>query len=163
MISALQSAKPNKRREVRVRIGDPRECVNAVSSAIAREVNKEFRARQCPTLEEDKAWQLAETKALRPLCCGILESSDGAVISTFCSTLGAKDLEEIEVYVEPHRLILAAKNAEGAGSATAYRVLPFAEEVDPLSVKAALKQNGALLEIKLRKAAKEPLVQRRAA
>lgn len=163
MISALPGAKTNERREIRVRIGDTRDVAKAVSSAIAKEVNEAFRARQCPTLEGDKAWQLAETKALQPLCCGILESSDGAVISTFCSTLGAKNLEEIEIYIEPHRLILAAKSAEGAGSGTAYRVLPFADEVDPLSVKTALKQNGSLLEIKLRKAGKEPLVQRRAA
>jgi hypothetical protein len=163
MIRALSSAKPNEKREVRVRIGDPRECAKAVSSAIAKEVNEEFRARQCARLEGEEVWQLAETKALQPLCCGILESSDGAVVSTFCSTLGAKDLKEIEVYVEPHRLILAAKNAEGAGLATAYRVLPFADEVDPVSVKAALKQNGALLEVKVRKVGQGPLVQRRAA
>jgi hypothetical protein len=129
------AAKPVER-HVAVTIGNPGECAKTISAAIAKRADE--------------------------IClnCGILDSKDEEVLSIFCSGLGVKDIKEIEVFVEPHCLILAGKNE---ADATAYRVLPLADEVDPLSVKAVLKQHGLILEIKLRKLGKELLVERRAA
>jgi hypothetical protein len=83
-----------------------------------------------------------------------------------CSALGAKNLEEIEACVEPHRLILVGKKGPGSGSAkdaSVYRVLPLSEEFDPSSVK--LRQNGSLLEIEIRKSgvSKNSTAEKRAA
>ncbi|MGB0037080.1 MAG: Hsp20/alpha crystallin family protein [Candidatus Acidiferrales bacterium] len=110
--------------------------------------------------------RLAENEILQPICCGLLESKDEVAVSIFSSELGPKDIEEIEVCVEPHRLILAGKKSTNFGSAQAapaYRVLPLKDEFDPSSAKLTLKKHGSLLEIKIHKAGKKSLLENRAA
>ena len=84
----------------------------------------------------------------------------------FCSALGAKDIKEIEVCVEPRRLILAGRkglSSESTQTATFYRVLQVKDDLDPSSATLKLKSNGSLLQIHIGKVRKESRAQSRAA
>lgn len=156
MTNESANRKPGERRAVSVKIADARECAKAISAAIEKRARE--LGRPCHPRSEQENWRLAEKEVLQPLCCGTLNSKDEAAVSIFCSALGVKDVQEIEVSVEPHRVILAGKSGSttGPGEATTkYRVLSLADEIDPLSAKATLKQHGSVLEIELHKLAKE--------
>lgn len=169
MVNESRNAKPSERRAVSVKIVDARECAKTISAAIAKRAS-ELGRRYHPHTEQENR-RLAEKEILKPLCCGILDSKDEAVVSISCSALGVKDVGEIEVSVEPHRVILAGKSGSTTGPGevnTRYRVLSLKDEIDPLSAKATLEQHGSLLEIELHKIVKqslaaEPLVAGRAA
>ncbi len=160
------TAKAEKRRPVRARIGNVSECLGAISAAIAKRAYEIYQTRGGRPGNDREDWQLAEKEILQPLSCGVLESKDGVTVSTFCSTCGAKDIEEIEVCVEPHRLILAGTRGIKPGCAETakfYRVLPLGDEIDPASVNVTMAQHGALLEIQMRKVRKESLPGNKAA
>lgn len=152
---------------IKVKIGDSQACHQAISAAIAKRAYEIYQRRGCGPGRDREDWQLAEKEVLRTLsCCGILDSKNEIVISMFCSALGFEDIEEIEVCVESHRLILVGKKGSGSTSeedTTIYRVLPLTEEVDPSSAKVWLKQRDSLLEIEVRKHCEEALGRTRAA
>ena len=132
-----------------LRIGDAMECSKAISDAVARRAYEIYeRSGRQPGCDR-KNWFLAESEILKPLNCGLLKSKDGVTVSICRSSLNAKD---IEVCVEPHRLVVMAHKDSNLtiGPAATYRVLSLADEVEPSSVK--LKAHGRLLEIKLSKA-----------
>lgn len=166
MANQLGTAKSRERHVANVKIGDTSECLEAISAAITKRAYEiSQRARLVPGSDRENL-RLAENEILQPICCGLLESKEGVTVSMFCSAIGPKDIEEVEVCVEPHRLILAGKKRTSSGSAQAasvYRVLPLADEFDPSSVEPVLKQHGSLLEIKIHKVGKKSLIENRAA
>jgi len=132
-----------------VRIGNATECRKAISDAVAKRAYEIYeRSGRQPGFDR-KNWSLAESEILKPLSCGVLKSKDGVNVSICRSSLSAKD---IEVCVEPHRLIVMAhKDSDSViGRAGTYQVLSLADEIEPSSVK--LRAHGGLLEIKLSKA-----------
>lgn len=130
------------------RIGDATECRKAISKAVAKRAYEIYeRSGRQPGCDR-KNWSLAESEILKPLNCGVLKSKDGVNVSICRSSLGSRD---IEVCVEPHRLIVMAhKDSHSMIGPATYRVLSLSDEVEPSSVK--LKTHGRLLEIKLSKA-----------
>jgi hypothetical protein len=147
-----ETAKSWEKHIAKVKFGNTEDCLKTVSAAIAKRAYEIYeRQGRRPGCDREN-WLLAEREILPPLCCGILESKDEVIVSLSCSALGAKDLEEIEACVEPHRLILVGKKGPGSGSAkdaSVYRVLHLAEEFDPSSAK--VRQQGSLLDIEIRK------------
>jgi DUF2934 family protein len=157
---------PQQRQAVKVKIVNAAECLQAISAVIAKRAYEIYESRGCRQGESLEDWRLAENEILKPLCCGVLDSKEGVMISAFCSSCGAKDIEQIEVCVEPHRLIVVGTRASrlGAGeNAKVYRVLPMADEIDPSSVKVTMAQHGALMEIQIRKLQKGSLIGNKAA
>lgn len=146
MTNQSGKAKPINRRAVSVMITNAKEMANAISEAIAKRTSE--LGRPCHPRSDQENQRLAAKEILQPLCCGTLNSKDEAVVSIVCSALGMKDVRETELSFEPHCVIFAGKNAsstEPAGAATKYRVLSLADEIDPSSAKATLKQHGSLL------------------
>jgi hypothetical protein len=160
-------SRPAERHSLNVKIGNTSETLQSISAAITERICEISRHEGPNPLSDPEIRKLAEKEILQPLAaCGILESKDEADISLFSSALGAKDLEEIEVCAEPHRLILVGKTGPSSGShvaRTVYRVLPLAEDFDPTSVKLTSKQHGALIEIEIHKQGKKSLNVPRAA
>ena len=129
-----------------VKIGDATECSKAISDAIAKRAYEIYECSGRQPGSDRKNWFLAESEIIKPLSCGLLKSKEGITVSMCHSSLNAKD---IEVCVEPHRLIVMvhADSNSTIGPAATYRVLSLADEIEPSSVK--LKAQGSLLEIKL--------------
>lgn len=142
---------------VQAKIGDPKECLRTLSTAVAKRAYEIYERRGRGPGRECEDWRLAEKEVLRTLsCCGILDSKDQIDISLCCSALGLNSIEKVELCVEPHRLLFIGKKgstSRGKEGVTVYRVLPLEEEVDPSTVH--LIQNGGLLEIKIQKVHKE--------
>jgi Protein of unknown function (DUF2934) len=134
------------------KIGNTVECRRAISATIAKRAYEIYERQGRRRGRDQENWRLAEAEILQPLNCGILESKDEFIVSLFCSAVGTKDNRELEIVVEPHRLILVGKKQSGSESredACVYRVLPLKQECDPSSVK--LRRNGSLLEIAINK------------
>ena len=149
-----------------VKIGNSEECLAAISKAIEMRGTEISQREGCPAGREQEHLRLAESEVLRPLACGVLDSNDEVTISLFCSALGAKNIKEIEVCVEPRRLILAGRrglSSESTETATFYRVLQVKDDLDPSSATLKLKSNGSLLQIHIGKVRKESRAQSRAA
>src|SRR5579864_5978386 len=143
------TAESGEARITNVKIGDAIVCSKAISDAVAKRAYEIYeRSGRQPGCDR-KNWFLAESEILKPLNCGLLKSKDGVTVSICRSSLNAK---EIEVCVEPHRLVVMAHKDSNSTirQAATYRVLSLADEVEPSSVK--LKAHGRLLEIKLSKA-----------
>jgi hypothetical protein len=130
------------------KIGRSAECSTALSAAIAKRAYEIYqRGGRLPGGGQEN-WHLAESEILQPLCCGILESEDEIIVSLFHSAVGGKSIQEIEVIVEPHRLILVGNKQSGSESGkrtSIYRVLPLREEFDPFSAK--LRQRGSFWKL----------------
>jgi hypothetical protein len=149
---------------IKMKIGNPLECRQAISAAIAKRAYEIYQRRGRGPGRECEDWRLAEQEVLRTLsCCGIVDSKDQMDISVLSSALSSNAIEKIEICVEPHRVIFIGKttSASHKEGRAVYRVLPLKEEVDPLTV--SLTQKGCLFEIKLRKVRKELDSQKRAA
>lgn len=159
--------KPIDKHAVHVKIGNAPECRKAISAAIAKRAFEIYQLRgRAPGCDLEN-WRLAESEILQPLASyGMLDSKEEAVFSMFCHALGGKEIDELEVCIEPRRMILAGKNSRGSAAGDAapvYRILRLKEAFDPSSMTLTLKQHGALLEIQLHKLGKACLVRKRAA
>jgi HSP20 family molecular chaperone IbpA len=146
------TAGPSTGHIVAARIGNAANHVKAISAAVSKRAFEIYQRQGRRPGRDQENWRAAEREILPPLTCGILRSKDNIVVEIACSALGAEDLEKIEVYIEPHRLILVGKRApdpKSKESTNVYRVLPLKYEFDPNSVK--LRQRGSLLEIEIRK------------
>jgi hypothetical protein len=166
MNAQTKSSVPCKEHPVDVKIGNVADCRKRMSGAIAKRAYEIYQRDERHPGRDLENWLLAESEVVQPLCCGVLNSKDEVFVSLFCSALGAKDVEEIEAFVEPHRLILVAKkrpSPESAGDPYIYRVFPLTGEFDPSSVK--LRQHGSLLEIKIHKSSvsKDSIAMKKAA
>lgn len=166
MTYRMWGSRPQQGQAVKVKIVNPSECLEAISAVIAKRAYEIYESRGCRSGCDQEDWRMAENEILQPLSCGVLESKDGVMVSAFCSSCGAKDIEEIHVCVEPRRLILMGIRNLRPGSvenARVYRVLPLADEIDLSSVKVTMAQHGALLDIQMRKLQKESLTADKAA
>jgi len=156
-----QSRAPN------VKLGNTKACLEMLRGAIAKRAYQIYLGSGCRPGCDCVNWQLAENEVLQPLrCCGILDAKDEAVISILFSGICKNEIEEIQVCVEPHRLVLVGKRelSPTSGEDTAiYRVLPLKDEFDPSSVKLDLKHRNALFELRIHKAGAHPLVKAHAA
>jgi len=142
------TAESGEARASNVKIGNATECSKAISDAVAKRAYEIYEGSGRQPGCDRKNWSLAENEILKPLSCGVLKSKDGVNISICRSSLSAKD---IDVCVEPHRLIVMAHADANStiGPAATYRVLSLADEIEPSSLK--LRAHGRLLEIKLSK------------
>jgi Protein of unknown function (DUF2934) len=135
---------------VKAKIGNAADCRKAISDAIERRAYEIYQHQGCRPGQDRHHWRLAESEIVQPLSCGVSESSDDINISAFSSVLGTKDIDEIEVCVEPHYLMLVGKKQSVFGEDVgAVRVLPLKDEFDPSSVK--LRQNGPCVESEIRR------------
>ena len=151
-----------------MKIGDTPQCLEGISSAIAKRAYEIYLRRGSIPGHEREDWQLAEKEVLQPVCaCAILESKDATKISMTPSAFGENggDIAEIEICAEPTRLVLKANTgAPGRPPGTVvYRVLSFAQEFDPASISLLLKQHGCFFEIEIHKARKAAPTCRQAA
>ena len=148
-----------------VRIVAPRKLLSRLQnvhdaiSARAREICEE---RGCLPGEDWEDWFRAEAEFLRPVDVHVSESEDAITVTAqvlgFCA-------DELEITVEPYRIILAGKKQGGpefTGTKTIYidwspdeilRIVPLPSEVLPTG--AIAKTQAGLLEIDL------PMVRRR--
>ncbi len=132
----------------------PDACRKEISDALRERAYEIYRRRGKRAGNAHEDWQLAEKDLLEPLCCGILSSKDGIVISLHQSDL---PVSEIEVCAEPRRLVVIQKTHSGDDPEEikrTFRVLPLGVEVDPASV--AVRPHGRFLDIEVRKAAARP-------
>ena len=144
-----QQDKPREKHPMNVTIREAADCLTEISTAIAK---RAYEIRPGGCARDGENWRLAESEVLQPLSCGVLKSGDKVEISLFRSALGTNGVDEVEVCVEPHRLIIAGKkrsSSELEQSAVIYRVLSLLDEIDPSSVR--LRQQGPLVEIEMRK------------
>lgn len=128
-------------------IGNAANCRKAISEAIAKRAYEIYQDQGCRPGQDREDWQVAESELIQPLNCLVLKSNDEITISSFCTVLGTKNIDEIEACVEPHSLILVGKKRSDVG---AVRTLPLKHEFDPTSAK--LRQNGPYIEIEIHKA-----------
>lgn len=153
MTGQLEVIVPGRSNLIPARIGNASDCRKGISEAVSKRAYEIYQRQGCRPGHDQENWWLAENQILQPLCCGVLESKDRVNISMLCSALGTKDIEEIEVCVEPHRLIVVGKkrsdDSDSRKCDKIYRVLLLTEEFDPSSVK--MTQHGALLEIEIAK------------
>jgi HSP20 family protein len=128
-------------------------------NAIARRAYELFESRGRQTGHDWEDWFQAEFELLNPMPVEISEANDELIVRADAPGFRNKD---IEVRVEPHRLIISGKREEfqdGKKGKTLYserrsnevfRMLDLPEEIDPNNVKATLR-DGAL-EVELPKA-----------
>ena len=161
------AASPRERHAVDVKIGNAMEIEKSLSAAIAKRAGEINQVEGSFPACDQENMRLAQYEILEPLCsCGILESKDEATISMFSSALRGKDIDEIEVGVEPHRLILVGRNASTSKSgkdAAIYRELSLVDEFDPSSAKLVSEPHGSLIEIQIHKCGKGEFHEHRAA
>lgn len=140
------TAEPVEARAPNVKIGNATECSKSILDAVAKRAYEIYERSGCQPGSDRKNWFLAESEIIKPLNCGLLKSKEGITVSICRSSLHAND---IDVCVEPHRLIVMARNDSNSmiGPTAVYRVLPLADEIEPSSLK--LRAHGRLLEIKL--------------
>jgi hypothetical protein len=137
---------------IQVKIGCAEDCWKTLAALIAKRAAAIYNRRVGTQEEGTEIWQLAQAQIERPLSCGILKLTRGLLISFNSADLGTP---EIEVCVEPRRLVLLGRNSCMGGSGAkdaAVRVLKLPNEVDPSRV--TLTREGPIIDIELHDAAR---------
>ncbi len=153
MNNAKEDAILGKGHIVAVEVGNSADYRPAISAEVRKRAYEIYQRHGSRPGHDQENWHQAESEILVPLTCGILRSEDGAVVEVHLGALAALNLEKIVVCVEPHRLLLVGKKRLAANSGEdphVYRFRTLKDEFDPKSL--TLRQRGALLEIKMRKA-----------
>ncbi len=135
---------------VHVSIGKKEECWKTLAALIQKHASAIYQRRAETAEQGAELWKLAESQIEQPLCCGILNLTGGWLLSFNAAELGTTD---IEVCVEPRRLILLGTNPSIGGTGASdpvVRVLRLPDAVDPSSLK--VRQEGPILDIELRAA-----------
>jgi hypothetical protein len=134
---------------IQIKIGKPEECWKTLASLICRRACAIYERRATTREEGPEIWHLAESQIERPLCCGMLKLNRGWQISFDAAEMGTT---EIDVCVEPRRLILLGKKSIGGTGATdsVVRVLKLPNEVDPGTV--SMRREGPIIDIELQDA-----------
>jgi hypothetical protein len=135
---------------LQIKIGNQQDCWKTLAALIAKRASAIYHRRAETREDGTEAWQLAQAQVERPLCCGILKLTGGCLISFNSAELGTS---EIEVCVEPRRLVLLGRNSIGGSGAkdAVVRVLKLPNEVDPSTV--TVTREGPIVDIELRNAA----------
>jgi HSP20 family protein len=130
-----------------------------ISDTIARRAYELFESRGCQDGHDLEDWFCAESELLEPMPAEISEADDQMVVRADVPGFKEKD---IEVRVEPHRLIISGKREQihdqkkrktlysERRSDEVFRMIDLSEEIDPDKVRATL-QDGTL-EVALPKA-----------
>jgi hypothetical protein len=145
---------------VHIKIGTAEECWKTLAALIAKRASAIYNRRAEAHEEGMEIWQLAQAQIERPLCCGILKLTGGWLISFNSAELGTS---EIEVCVEPHRLVLLGRNSVGGSGAKdpVVRVVKLTSEVDPSRV--TFTREGPIIDIELHNAVSPALAAGKAA
>ncbi len=158
MQQAVQAARAEQ--GVKVRIGSAEDCWKTLAALIAKRVSSIYNRRTEIQEEGTEAWQLAQAQIERPLPCGMLKLTGGWLISFNSAELGTS---EIELCVEPRRLVLLGRSFVGGSGAkdTIVRVVKLPGEVDPSRV--TFTREGPIIDIELYNAVDSPVTAKRAA
>jgi hypothetical protein len=148
MQQAAQVTRPGQ--GLHIRIGNTEDCWKTLAALIAKSASAIYNRRAETHEEGTEAWQLAQAQVERPLCCGILKLTGGWLISFNSAELGTS---EIQICVEPRRLVLLGRNSFGGSGAkdAVVRVLKLPSEVDPSRI--TFTREGPIIDIELHNAA----------
>lgn len=134
-----------------------------IRDAIAKKAFQIFESRGRAAGKEQQDWILAESKVVRPLCSGVVETEDTVDVAIDVSGF---DLPSgIEIVTEPHRLIISGferlpnerGKAESKGELPSriFGIVKLPAKVDATKVESGLK--GHILQIRVSKTAeREP-------
>lgn len=152
MQHAIQAAPAGQ--GVQIRIGSAEECWETLAALIAKRASAIYDLRAETKEEGTDVWQLAQTQIERPLCCGMLKLTGGWLISFNSAELGTS---EIEICVEPRRLVLLGRNSVGGSGAkdAVVRVVKLPSEVDPSRV--TVTREGPIIDVELHNAVTAPV------
>ena len=129
-----------------------------VHDAISARANEICEARSCVPGDDWQDWFTAEAEFLRPVAVHVTESDNAVTVMAQVIGFSA---DELEIAVEPYRVIVAGKKKAGpefTGTKTIYidwspdeilRIVPLPAEVFP--TRAIAKTQAGLLEIDLPK------------
>lgn len=136
---------------------DPCEVDQRIHEAVAKKAFQIFERRGRTAGQERQDWTLAESKVVRPLCCGVLETENVVDVAI---DLGRFDLHSgIEIVTEPRRLIVSgserpAKERGNKGSkklpSQVFGIVELPATVDATKIESNLK--GHVLEVRIPKA-----------
>jgi hypothetical protein len=145
---------------VHIRIGSQEDSWKTLADLIAKRASAIYTRRAETHEEGPEIWQLAQSQIEQPLCCGMLKLTGGWLISFNSAELGTS---EIEVCVEPRRLVLLGRNSVGASGVkeAVVRVVKLPNEVDPSRV--TVTREGPIIDIDLHDAVNAPLAAGKAA
>ena len=144
---------------VKIIATDEKQLVNLVNDSIARRAFQVFEARSSQPGHEVDDWFHAAYEIIKPLDCGVLALDDEISICTDLSVF--EEGGEVELFVEPHRIVLRGKEAAHVRDAlpdyrghampcnVVLRSLALGALVDP--ARAATRLNGCALQISLPK------------
>ena len=127
--------------------------------AIAKKAFQLFENRGRIAGQEEEDWILAESKVVRPLCCGVLETEDAVDVAMDVSGF---DLPSgIEIVTEPHRLIVSGverlpnepgqTESKGEFPSRIFSIVKLPVKVDASKIESDLK--GHVLQIRVSKTA----------
>lgn len=130
-----------------------------IRDAIAKKAFQLFENRGRIAGKEQEDWILAESKVLRPLCCGVLETGDAVDVAMDLSVF---DLPSgIEVVTEPHRLIVSGverlpnesgrTKPKGELPSQIFSIVKLPTKVDASKIESDLK--GHVLQMRVSKTA----------
>ena len=138
---------------------DEKQLVTLVNDSIARRAFQIFEARNSRPGHEVDDWFHAAYEIVKPLDCGLLASDDEISVTADLSVF--EEGGEVELFVEPHRILLRGREAahpggtlpDHDGSATPGKVvlrsLALGSVIDPAG--ATVSFNGCALQISLPK------------
>jgi hypothetical protein len=139
---------------VLIKIEKPENCWKLLADLIAKRAAA-IRQRRAETREDGtEIWRLAEAQVERPLCCGMLKLTEGWLVSFDSAEMGTA---EIDVCVEPHRLVLLGRSPSIGGVGCkdcVVRVLKLPNEVNPANV--TVRHEGPIVDIELKDATRGP-------
>ena len=137
-----------------------------IHDAIAKKAFQIYESCGRTASKEREDWVLAESKVVRPLCSGVLETEDAVDVAIDVS--GFDLLSGIEIFTEPHRLIVGGfeRLPNKRGKTESKRELPsqifgivkLPARVDATKIESNLK--GHVLQIRISKVTEPELTYR---
>ena len=162
-MTSPQPRSPANRNPALVKIiaTDEKHLNNLVNDSIARRAFQVFEAHSSEPGHEVDDWFHAAYQIIKPLDCGVLALDDEISVTTDLS--GFEQGAEVELFVEPHRIVLRGREAAHGRVAlpdyrehampcnVVLRSLALGALIDP--ARAAARFNGCALQISLPKVA----------
>ena len=136
---------------------DRREVDQTIHDAIAKRAFQIFESRGRTAGREQQDWILAESKVVRPIWCGVLDTEEAVEVSVDLSPFELRT--GIEIVTEPRRVIISGveRSPNGHDRRTSKRGLPsqifgivkLPAKVDATKIESDLK--GHILQIRISK------------